>query len=478
MPAVEHPSTLGRARLSFADEADIDEFVDDPRALRARRADPRPVAGLPSRAGDLRPAPVGDASMLRVKIPQGILDGPQLQALADVADQYSRGFGHITTRQNIQLHFLQLHDVEKAMRRLAEVGPHHPRSLRQLGPQHHRVPLRGSVAGRSLRRDPLRGSPHEVPAPPSPELDPAPQVQDRLRGLPRGSLAEPHQRPRPSARFRASGTARLPGERRRRHGDPLPIGRPPVRAPARRRDLRRGRGRAPGLPQARRLQAQGPQPDEVPDPGHGLGRLEGEFDQAFADVLAEGGRPLPFDAENPPVETAPSGPRPEAPRPADAAARVRAAEVRGPGIRPAVRPILAVLDDARLRWAATNVRPQKQAGFAMVTVTAPLGDVTGGAASRARGAGRGLRRRHDPHDPRAEPRLALGPARRRGGALPRPRRRGPRPGRGQHQRRRHELPRGRGLPARGHAVAGPGPAPRPIISRRGPISWPRLPTSS
>ena len=63
-----------------------------------------------------------DASMLRVKIPQGILDVPQLEAMAEVAERYSRGFGHITTRQNIQLHFLKLHDVELAMRRLADAG--------------------------------------------------------------------------------------------------------------------------------------------------------------------------------------------------------------------------------------------------------------------------------------------------------------------------------------------------------------------
>src|SRR2546430_9051647 len=60
--------------------------------------------------------------MLRVKIPQGVLTGEQLEALADVADLYSRGFGHITTRQNVQFHFVKLHDVEPAMRRLAEAG--------------------------------------------------------------------------------------------------------------------------------------------------------------------------------------------------------------------------------------------------------------------------------------------------------------------------------------------------------------------
>jgi sulfite reductase beta subunit-like hemoprotein len=42
--------------------------------------------------------------------------------LADVGEQYSRGFGHITTRQNVQFHFVKLHDVEPAMRRLADAG--------------------------------------------------------------------------------------------------------------------------------------------------------------------------------------------------------------------------------------------------------------------------------------------------------------------------------------------------------------------
>ena len=64
----------------------------------------------------------GDAQMLRVKIPQGILASAQLDALADVAERYSRGFGHITTRQNIQFHFVKLHDVEPAMRHLADAG--------------------------------------------------------------------------------------------------------------------------------------------------------------------------------------------------------------------------------------------------------------------------------------------------------------------------------------------------------------------
>ncbi len=60
--------------------------------------------------------------MLRVKVPEGILDAAQLHALAEVSERYSRGFAHITTRQNFQLHFVTLHDVEHAMRHLASAG--------------------------------------------------------------------------------------------------------------------------------------------------------------------------------------------------------------------------------------------------------------------------------------------------------------------------------------------------------------------
>jgi sulfite reductase (NADPH) hemoprotein beta-component len=60
--------------------------------------------------------------MLRVKVPQGVLTSDQLFALAEIGEKYSRHFGHITTRQNIQFHFVKLHDVEPAMRLLADAG--------------------------------------------------------------------------------------------------------------------------------------------------------------------------------------------------------------------------------------------------------------------------------------------------------------------------------------------------------------------
>src|SRR5882724_10503328 len=60
--------------------------------------------------------------MLRVKIPSGILDARQLRALADIGDNCSNGRGHLTTRQNVQFHFVKLESVPAAMRLLADCG--------------------------------------------------------------------------------------------------------------------------------------------------------------------------------------------------------------------------------------------------------------------------------------------------------------------------------------------------------------------
>ncbi|MDP9070848.1 MAG: nitrite/sulfite reductase, partial [Actinomycetota bacterium] len=64
----------------------------------------------------------GRNQMVRVKVPYGSLVPEQLEMLAHVADTYSRGWGHITTRQNIQFHFVQLERVPDVMRDLASVG--------------------------------------------------------------------------------------------------------------------------------------------------------------------------------------------------------------------------------------------------------------------------------------------------------------------------------------------------------------------
>src|SRR5882672_3653081 len=122
MSVVDDPKTFGRARLSFASQADIDEFVTTLERYERGELTPDQWRTFRLVRGTYGQRQADDAQMLRVKIPQGVLTSDQLEALADVGERYSRGFGHITTRQNLQFHFVKLHDVELAMRRLADAG--------------------------------------------------------------------------------------------------------------------------------------------------------------------------------------------------------------------------------------------------------------------------------------------------------------------------------------------------------------------
>jgi sulfite reductase (NADPH) hemoprotein beta-component len=64
------------------------------------------------------------AYMLRTAIPYGTLSSAQLRMLAHVARKYDRGYGHFTTRQNIQYHWIKLAELPDAMADLASVGMH------------------------------------------------------------------------------------------------------------------------------------------------------------------------------------------------------------------------------------------------------------------------------------------------------------------------------------------------------------------
>ncbi len=64
------------------------------------------------------------AYMLRIAIPYGTLSSTQMRALAHVARNYDRGYGHFTTRQNIQYNWIKLSDLPDAMADLAKAGIH------------------------------------------------------------------------------------------------------------------------------------------------------------------------------------------------------------------------------------------------------------------------------------------------------------------------------------------------------------------
>jgi sulfite reductase (NADPH) hemoprotein beta-component len=64
------------------------------------------------------------AYMLRVAIPYGTLDARQMRALADIAEKYDRGYGHFTTRQNIQYNWIKLEECADLLADLAKVEMH------------------------------------------------------------------------------------------------------------------------------------------------------------------------------------------------------------------------------------------------------------------------------------------------------------------------------------------------------------------
>jgi sulfite reductase beta subunit-like hemoprotein len=376
MAATEDRDTLGRARLSFAKQKDVDDFVEMLTKFESGEITPDEWRVFRLVRGTYGQRQLGDLSMLRIKIPQGILDGPQLDAVADVSDRYSRGFGHITTRQNIQLHFVKLHDVEHAMRQLADAGlttreacgnsvrnitacpyagvsadepfdvtPYAEALTRYLlrHPFSATLPRKFKIAFEGCTHDHIAAAINDI------------GWTAQLRGA--GSQAQ--------RGFRvtvAGGTATLT-----RSGNELfeflPVGEMFNVAEAIIRVFRRlgdyqhkQRNRLKFL--VRSLGWEG---------------FKAEFDKELEAFRREGGAPLPFDPERPPVEEAPEG-RAEAPAPEEIALSVTLGKVSGPGIVPRVEPVLA--GEEIEYWIRTNVRPQKQPGYSLVTVTTVLGDLT------------------------------------------------------------------------------------------------------
>ena len=64
------------------------------------------------------------AYMLRIAIPYGTLSSAQMRTLAHVARKFDRGYGHFTTRQNLQFNWIKLSDLPNAMADLAAAGLH------------------------------------------------------------------------------------------------------------------------------------------------------------------------------------------------------------------------------------------------------------------------------------------------------------------------------------------------------------------
>jgi sulfite reductase (NADPH) hemoprotein beta-component len=372
MPQTEN--THGRTRLSFASVADIDEFVATLERYERGELTPDQWRAFRLVRGTYGQRQAADAQMLRVKIPQGVLTAEQLSALAEVGEKYSRRFGHITTRQNIQFHFVKLHDVEPAMRRLAETGL----TTRE-------------ACGNSVRN--ITACPYAgVSA--AERFDVTPYADGLTRFLLRHRLSSTLPRKFKIA-FEGCGEDHIATAINDLgfHAE--------VAA-----DGTRGFRVLAGGGTALMCKSAGIIHDFMPASGilrvaeavlrvfkqfgdyeHkqrnrmkfmikalGWDRWKAEYDRALAACEADGVPLLEIDA--PETEAAPSWLRAEAPSPNLIASRVAAAQPSGPGITPTLVPVYMPGDEAYARWRSTNVSPQKQFGYVIATATVPLGDMT------------------------------------------------------------------------------------------------------
>jgi sulfite reductase (ferredoxin) len=373
MPNPAFPSA--RERAPFSDPRDLDEFLE--MLGKFERGD---IGAEAWRQFRLLHGTYGqrqtDHHMQRVKIPQGVLSAAQLEAVADVAEAHSRGFAHVTTRQNFQLHFVTPHGAEAAMRRMAEAGITTREACGNSIRNVTACPLAGVAVDevfdptpyaeaftRHFLRHPLSSSlPRKFKV--AFEGCPVDHAAASIHDL--GFLARRLPDGRRAFLVRAGGgTATLPVSAQvlvalLPAGELLELSEAVVRVFHRLGDrVHRQANRMKFL--IRKLGFEG---------------FRAEVEAERARVRAEGAPRLPFDAERPPEELPPEGARPAPPAREQLAARVRAQRPKGPGVVPAVEPDLAPGPPALAAFERTNVRPQRQLGYVAVEVTLPLGDVT------------------------------------------------------------------------------------------------------
>jgi sulfite reductase (NADPH) hemoprotein beta-component len=398
MAVVDDPSTYGRTRLSFADTGDIDEFVRKLDQFERGEITPEEWRRFRLLRGTYGQRQDADAQMLRVKIPQGLLDAPQFEALADVADRYSRGFGHISTRQNMQFHFVKLHEAELAMRQLADAGlttrEACGNSVRNITACPHAGVARDEIFDvtpyaeamtRYLLRHPLssalprkfkiafEGCASEDHAATSiNDLGYRAMLAPDGSGL-KGFRVQVAGGTSIMCRSGASLYAFLPAS------DILMVAEAVLRVFQRFGDYEhKQRNRLKFL--VKKM---------------GWDAWHAEFDRELEDLRSSGTARLAFDPDDVPVvEAAPEFERAEPPAVADISTLVRATNVKGPGIVPVIEASEGGPGRERSEWLRTNLRPQRQSEYTQVIVSLRLGDITSGqmraVAALARAYGDGL----------------------------------------------------------------------------------------
>ena len=375
MAVVDDAKVVGRGPLRFADERDIDQFVDMLGKYERGEIGPNDWRRFRLLRGTYGQRQDG-VQMLRIKVPQGILSSSQLRATADIAARYSRGFGHITTRQNIQLHFVPLKDAEAAMRQIADEGlttreacgnsvrnitgcayagtsPTEVFDVTPYGEAMTRYFLRHPLSGILPRKFKIafEGCAEDHIYTSINDIGFKARIVDGKKGF----------------RVTVAGSTSIMPVSGYLLYDFLPVEEMFNVAEAIARVFRKYGDFE--HPQRNRLKF------AIKNLG-GFETFKVKFQEELDGFTAQGGARLPFDPETVPSQEAPDWAQPPAPSAATVAS-MAATPVTGPGIVPGSVK-LTPLADAYVRWMRSNVSRQRQDGYCHVLARLPLGDFSSG----------------------------------------------------------------------------------------------------
>lgn len=369
------------ARPTYADAGEIDAFVQMLGRFERREIDSeqwrayRVLRGAYSQRQD-------GVHMLRIKLPQGQVDADQLLALAEVAERYSRGFGHITTRQNFQVHFVRPADLDAALRRLSGAG------ITTSGAGGNAVrnvvscPLAGISADEVFDVTPYADAVtrHFLRHPLATSLPR--KFKIAFEGCARDHVATAIQDLGFRARVRVEGGVPHRGFSVTAAGGTSSLC---TAGPLLYDFLSAGDVLTVAEAVVRVFHAHGDRANKQRNRLKFLVRALG-FDAFRTLVNAELGRlrelgapALPFDPQRPSEALPPDVcARPPPPPAASLAASVTGAPLRGPGETPEITGELAPSTRDVGDFLSTNVRPQRQPGFSAVRLVLPQGDISSG----------------------------------------------------------------------------------------------------
>ena len=111
-----------KPKVNWAKLEESENFANTVKLYRQGKIDPDNFRRFRLQHGAYGTRMTDDYAMVRIKIPAGEIYPGQLERIAHLSEAFSIGNAHVSTRQNIQLHWVVLEDVSEIMRGLAEVG--------------------------------------------------------------------------------------------------------------------------------------------------------------------------------------------------------------------------------------------------------------------------------------------------------------------------------------------------------------------